>query len=52
MSKAYEYELYNERLNEHEFVYANSKEEVFRDHPSLDPKEWRILRREYLYEDF
>lgn len=44
----YEYEIYNERINEHGFIWGYSVDDAFRRHPSLDRNEWKVIFSEYI----
>lgn len=44
----YEYEIYNERTNESDFIYGYSVDNAFDRHPNLDRNEWKVIFSEYI----
>jgi len=46
--KMYEYEIYNERTNEHNFICGYSREDAWRRNKDIDRNEWKIIYAEYI----
>ena len=44
----YEYEIYNERTNEHDFIHGYSREDAWTRNKWADRHEWRIIHTEYI----
>lgn len=44
----YEYEIYNYRTNEHNFVFGYDKEDMKKRNPRIDWSEWQIIATEYI----
>lgn len=44
----YEYEIYNERTNEHDFIWGYSQADAWRRNPSIDRNEWKVIFCEYI----
>ena len=44
----YEYEIYNERTNEHDFIYGYNREDAWKRRKNIDRREWRIIHTEYI----
>ena len=44
----YEYEIYNERTNEHDFIYGYNREDAWKRRKNIDRREWCIIHTEYI----
>lgn len=44
----YEYEIYNERTNEHDFIHGYNREDAWARNKWADRREWRIIYTEYV----
>ena len=44
----YEYEIYNERTNEHNFIYGYSQADAWRRNSDINRDEWRVIHSEYI----
>lgn len=44
----YEFEIYNKKTNEHDFVYDYSVDNMKRRNPDIDWNEWSIIFCEYI----
>jgi hypothetical protein len=44
----YEYEIYNERTNEHDFIHGYNREDAWARNKWADRREWRIIHAEYI----
>ena len=43
-----EYEIYNERTNEHNFIHGYNREDAWARNKWADRREWRIIHTEYI----
>lgn len=48
VKKMYEYEIYNERTNEHDFCYGYDVKDMKKRNPRIDWNEWKIIYCEYI----
>ena len=46
--KMYEYEIYNERTNEHDFIYGYNREDAWRRRKNINRDEWKIICATYI----
>lgn len=44
----FEYEIYNTRTNEHDFIHGYSAEDAWRRNPWVDRREWKIIFSAYI----
>lgn len=44
----YEYEIYNERTNERDFIYGYNREDAWKRRKNIDRNEWKIIHAEYI----
>lgn len=44
----YEYEIYNKKANEHDFVYGYNINDMKRRNPNIDWTAWEIIYSEYI----
>lgn len=44
----YEFEIFNERTNERDFIYGYNRADAFRRRPAVNPAEWTVIHAEYI----
>lgn len=44
----FEFEIYNERTNEHDFICGYNQKDAFARRANINPAEWRVIAKEYI----
>ena len=43
----FEYEIYNDRTNEHNFIFGYNQKDAFNRNKDINPIEWKVIAKEY-----